>query len=229
MPYPVRAATPPVSVLLHSRILKARARTPAQQDTLFQLVRNRHSPKDRDRLKGVAPLRHSHSSCATNQRRGSRRSTPEPGSVRIPGRLVPRRNVDREPLTLNDDIASDFPTRAEGLLRLAIELAFDAPGIAERQDKLILAFPSALFSRPEQGLLRTSSIDLDDNPAQLCCLKIQNQLPVRCGSSPFKQHASQRPIASQRRRGRSDRRRHRRNRESWSWRWLHIALHAHLG
>ena len=71
---------------------------PLQHDTLFQLVMNRHSLKDRGRIKRVAPLRHSHSSCATNHRRGSRRSPPEPGSVRIAGRLAPRRNAGRDRL-----------------------------------------------------------------------------------------------------------------------------------
>jgi hypothetical protein len=52
-----------------------------------------------------------------------------------------------EELALDDYIACDLPARAEGLLRLAIEFGFDAPGITKRQDKLVLAFPSGLFTR----------------------------------------------------------------------------------
>ena len=90
----------------------------------------------------------------------------------------------RERLTLDDNIARDFATLAKGFLRFAIEFGFDAPGVAERQDKLILAFPSGLFTRPEQGLLGTAAIDLNDDPTQLCRLKVQRQLFVRC-SRPF--------------------------------------------
>jgi hypothetical protein len=86
----------------------------------------------------------------------------------------------------NYDIACDFPARAEGFLRFAIEFCFDATGVTERQDKLILAFPSGLFTRPEQGLLGTAAIDLNDNPTQLCRLKVQRQLSFRCPSRPFK-------------------------------------------
>ena len=85
---------------------------------------------------------------------------------------------------LDDYIACDFATRPEGFLRFAIEFGFDAPGVAKRQDKLVLAFPSGLFTRPEQGLLGTAAIDLNDDPTQLCRLKVQRQLFVRC-SRPF--------------------------------------------
>ena len=89
-----------------------------------------------------------------------------------------------ERLALEDDIACDFAARAEGFLGFAIELSFDAPGVPERQDKLVLAFPSGLFSRSEQGLLGTAAIDLNDDPTQLCRLKVQRQLSIRC-PSPF--------------------------------------------
>ena len=89
-----------------------------------------------------------------------------------------------ERLALDDDIACDFATLAKGFLRFAIEFGFDAPGVAKRQDKLVLAFPSGLFSRSEQGLLGTATIDLNDDPTQLCRLKVQRQLFVRC-SRPF--------------------------------------------
>src|ERR1700704_1360529 len=103
-----------------------------------------------------------------------------------------------EELALDNNIACNFPARTEGLLRLAIEFGFDAPGITERQDKLVLAFPSGLFSRSEQSLLRTAAIDLNDDPTQLCRLKIKRQLSL-CGSSrPFERNSSERPIASQR-------------------------------
>ena len=89
-----------------------------------------------------------------------------------------------EELALDDNIACDFSARTERLLRLAIEFGFDASGITKRQDKLVLAFPSSLFSRSEQGLLRTTAIDLNDDPTQLCGLKIQGQLSILC-SRPF--------------------------------------------
>ena len=84
----------------------------------------------------------------------------------------------------DDNIACDFTTGAKGLLRFAIELGFHAPGITESQDKLVLAFPPGLFSRSEQGLLGTAAIDLNDDPTQLCRLKIKSQLSL-CGSRPF--------------------------------------------
>ena len=89
-----------------------------------------------------------------------------------------------EGLALDDDIPCNFSTGTKGLLRFAIELGFNAPGITESQSKLVLAFPSGLFSRSEQGLLRTASIDLNDDPTQLCRLKIKSQLSL-CGSRPF--------------------------------------------
>ena len=101
-------------------------------------------------------------------------------------------------LALDDDIARDFAARTEGLLRFAIELGLDAPGVTERQDKLVLAFPSGLFSRSEQGLLWTAAIDLNDDPTQLCRLKVECQLSFRC-RRPFERNPSQRPIAPQRR------------------------------
>ncbi len=83
-------------------------------------------------------------------------------------------------LALDDDVACDFAARAEWFLRFAIEFGFDAPGVTERQDKLVLAFPSGLFTRSEQGLLGTTAIDLYDDPTQLCRLKVQRQLSIRC-------------------------------------------------
>ena len=89
-----------------------------------------------------------------------------------------------EELALDDDIACDFPTGTKGLLRFAIELGFNTPGITESQNKLVLAFPSGLLSRSEQSLLRTAAIDLNDDPAQLRRLKIKSQLSLCC-SRPF--------------------------------------------
>ena len=105
-----------------------------------------------------------------------------------PRRVTKKMCCDRidgagERLALDDDIACDFAARAEGFLRFAIEFGFDAPGVTERQDKLVLAFPSGLFTRSEQGLLGTAAIDLNDDPTQLCRLKIQRQLSVRCPRS----------------------------------------------
>jgi hypothetical protein len=62
------------------------------------------------------------------------------------------------------DIACDLTARAKGFLGFAIELCFDATSVTERQDKLVLAFPSGFFTRSEQGLLGTAAIDLNDNP-----------------------------------------------------------------
>ena len=92
--------------------------------------------------------------------------------------------MDFAQLAFNDNIACDFAARAEGLLRFAVEFGLDAPGVAERQDKLVLAFLSGFFSRSEQGLLGTAAIDLNDDPTQLCRLKIERQLSLRC-SRPF--------------------------------------------
>ena len=93
-------------------------------------------------------------------------------------------NGTGEPLTFDDDIARNFAARAEGFLRFAIEFGLDTPGVTERQDKLVLAFPSGLFPRSEQSLLRTAAINLNDHPTQLCRLKIQRQLSL-CRSRPF--------------------------------------------
>ena len=87
-------------------------------------------------------------------------------------------------LALDDDIACNFAARAEWFLRFAIEFGFDAPGVTERQDKLVLAFPSGLFTRSEQRLLGTTAIDLYDDPTQLCRLKIQRQLSIALPQTP---------------------------------------------
>lgn len=108
---------------------------------------------------------------------------------RPPKRVTKNTYCDRmddagESLAFNDDVACDFAARTEGFLRFAVEFGLDAPGVAERQDKLVLAFISGFFSRPEQGLLGTAAIDLNDDPTQLCRLKIECQLPLR-SSRPF--------------------------------------------
>ena len=82
-------------------------------------------------------------------------------------------------LALDDDIAGDFAARAKGLLRFTIQFSLDASGVTKRQGKLVLAFVSGFFSRPEQGLLGTTAIDLHDNPTQLCRLKVECQLSFR--------------------------------------------------
>ena len=109
-----------------------------------------------------------------------------------------RRDGVEVQLSLDEDIARNFAARTEGLLRFAIELSLDATGVTEGQDKLILAFPSGLFSRPEQGLLWTAAIDLNNDPTQLCRLEVEYQLSFRC-RRPLERNPSQRPIAPQRR------------------------------
>lgn len=95
-------------------------------------------------------------------------------------RLVPQINDTHVQSALDDNIARDFAARTEGLLRFAVELGLDATGITEGQDKLVLAFPSGPLSRPKQGLLWAPAIDLNDDPTQLYCLKIKQQLSLRC-------------------------------------------------
>jgi hypothetical protein len=91
-----------------------------------------------------------------------------------------RRDSAGERLALDNNIARDFATRAEGLLRYAIELGLDSPCVTKRQGKLVLAFPCGLFSRSEQDLLRATAIDLNDDPTQLCRFKLKRQLPLCC-------------------------------------------------
>ena len=85
-----------------------------------------------------------------------------------------------EELALDDNIACDFSARTKRFLWLAIKFGFDASGVTKRQDKLVLSFPSGLFSRSEQSLLRTAAIDLNDHPTQFCRLQIQRQLSLCC-------------------------------------------------
>ena len=78
----------------------------------------------------------------------------------------------RSLLPLDDNIACDFATRAEGLLRFAIEFGLDPPRVTKRQDKLVLTFPYSFFSGPQQGFLGAAPIDLNDDPTQLYRFKL---------------------------------------------------------
>ena len=197
-------STPPAFVQSYQTTIKAHARISSRRDTIFRLVRGMYNLRYLGSLKRVAPLRLSPCSSAPslgiakpalpatqgakivghgtgayldlNKRGPSRRVTKKPCCGQM--------NSARERSTLDDNIACDFAARPEGFLRFAIEFGFDAPSVAERQDKLVLAFPSGLFTRPEQGLLGTAAIDLNDDPTQLCRFKVQRQLFVR-SSRPF--------------------------------------------
>ena len=119
-----------------------------------------YDPRNLESLKKVAPLRLSPYRDAPpidgvcQSRVACRRLRPsltEPRHARIELTKAGNdlRSVARDLLALDDDIASDFTARAEGFLWLAIELGLHTPGVAKRQDKLILPLPSAFFTGSE--------------------------------------------------------------------------------
>lgn len=63
--------------------------------------------------------------------------------------MLCRVNRTEAQLPFEDDIACDFAAGTERLLRFAVQLSFYSTGVAERQNELVLALPSGLFSRPE--------------------------------------------------------------------------------
>ena len=74
------------------------------------------------------------------------------GELRGSARVTQQQNTHADAegrLAFNDNIACDFAARAEGLLRFAVEFGLNASGVAQRQDKLVLAFISGFFSRSE--------------------------------------------------------------------------------
>lgn len=84
--------------------------------------------------------------CSREQRAGTlRRPYRHREDTAVPQwREVPR--IGGENLSLQHDVAGNFPARPERLLRLAIQLGLDPAGIAKRQHELILPFPLGFFA-----------------------------------------------------------------------------------
>ena len=92
--------------------------TPGYIDRLQQRAARRHAQRDHNATERIPPC---HSG----------------------GRV---RRIRGETLSLQHDVAGNFPAWPERLLRLAIQLRLDPAGIAKRQHELILPFPLGFFA-----------------------------------------------------------------------------------
>jgi len=98
--------------------------------------------------------------------------------------MISRSENDREVslrngLTLQQNIPGNFPAGPERFLGFSIQLRLHASRITKRQDKLVLGFPLGLLAGPQKRFLGAPAIDLNDDPAEFCRFKVQNQWILR--------------------------------------------------
>src|SRR5215216_4397325 len=99
-------------------------------------------------------------------------------------------------LALQHYVARDFSAGTKRLLGLSIQLGLHAAGIAEGKHELILSFPFRFFTRTQQRLLRTSAIDLNDDPAEFGSFQVEDQRFLRIRRC-LQRKSSERPFRTQ--------------------------------